>query len=183
MQALGAGKVEKGLVDRERFDQRRQFLHQLADLAADLGVFGHVGRQDDRFGTGGQRLEHRHGRADAANAGDIAAGRDDAALAAADDQRLVAQGGIVALFDGGIEGIAIEMGDRERVQFGMEFQAWPMTSRTARCAFGCGSVAVAAEAFAHGLSSPGQSQAAPRTPLESPWRLRASRVTTVSEKT
>ena len=37
------------------------------------------------------RLEHRHGRADAVGARDVAGGRHHAALAAADDQRLVAR--------------------------------------------------------------------------------------------
>ena len=56
-------------------------------------------------------------------AGDVAGGRDDAALAAADDHRLVAQGRIVALLDGGEEGVAIDMGDGERVALGVAQQA------------------------------------------------------------
>jgi hypothetical protein len=43
MEALGAAEIEEGLVDRERLDQRRQRLHQRADLAADADVFRHVG--------------------------------------------------------------------------------------------------------------------------------------------
>ena len=61
--------------------------------------------------TGLQRLEHRHGRAHALDAGDVAGGRDDAALAAADDHRLVGQLRIVALLDRRIEGVAVDMGE------------------------------------------------------------------------
>ena len=123
MQALGAGEVEKGLVDGERLDQRRQVEHHGADLAADRGVFLHVGRDDDRVRTGLQRPEHRHRRAHAADAGDIAGGGDHAALSAADDDRLVLERRIVALFDRRIEGVAVEMGDRQAVQLGVADEA------------------------------------------------------------
>ena len=42
VQPLGAGEVQEGLVDRQRLDQRRQLLHQRADLAPDRDVFLHV---------------------------------------------------------------------------------------------------------------------------------------------
>ena len=67
----------------------------------------------------GQRLEHRHGGAHAVEARHIAAGGDHAALAAADDHRQVGEPGIVALLDAGIEGVAVDMGDRQRIQFRM----------------------------------------------------------------
>ena len=80
------------------------------------GIFGHVGRQDDRLRAELQRPRHRHRRAHAEGAGDVAAGRDDAAPpAAADDQRLVGSSGRVALLDRGVEGVAIDMGDRQIV--------------------------------------------------------------------
>ncbi len=63
------------------------------------------------------RLEHRHRRMHAEGARDIAGGRDDAAGRAADDQRLVGKRGVVALLDRGVEGVAIDMGDGERVDF------------------------------------------------------------------
>ena len=91
VQPLGAGEVEERLVDRDRLDQRRQRLHHGAHLAADADIFLHVRRDDDRLRAGFERLEHRHGRAHALDAGDVAGGRDDAALAAADDHRLVLQ--------------------------------------------------------------------------------------------
>ena len=123
VQPLGAGKVEKRLVDRERLDQRRQRLHHGAHLAADADIFFHVRRDDDRLGAGVQRLEHRHGRAHALDAGDVAGGRDDAALAAADDDRLVLQRRIVALLDRRVEGVAVDMGEMQPVELRMPDQA------------------------------------------------------------
>ena len=111
VQALGAGEVEEGLVERERLDQRGQLEHHGADGAGDLEVALHPGRHHHRLGAELQRLEHRHGGADALDAGDVAGGGDDAAAAAADDDRAVAQARVVALLDRGIEGVAVEMGD------------------------------------------------------------------------
>ena len=89
MHALGAGKIEKGFVDRQRLHQRRQRLHGMAHFAADPHIFRHVRRDHDRGRAQRQRLEHRHGRAHAEGAGDVAGGRHHAALAAADDHGLV----------------------------------------------------------------------------------------------
>ena len=92
VQALGAGEIEEGLVDRERLDQRRQRLH---GLRAPRGRRGHISpcRAGSRVACGqsAQRLEHRHRRAHAVGARDVAGGRDHAALAAADDHRLVGE--------------------------------------------------------------------------------------------
>ena len=114
MQPLGAGEVEERLVDRQRLDQRRQRQHPLAHRAADLDIFRHVRLDDGGVRAELQRLEHRHRRADAVGARDVAAGRDHAALAAADDQRLVGESWVVALLDRGVEGVAVDMGDRQR---------------------------------------------------------------------
>ncbi len=46
VQPLGAGEIEERLVDRQRLDQRRQLQHQRAHLAADRGIFVHVGLDD-----------------------------------------------------------------------------------------------------------------------------------------
>ena len=85
VQALGAGKIQERLVDRQRLDQRRQRLHGMAHLAADPDIFLHVGPDDDGVRAQRQRLEHRHRRAHAEGARDVAGGGDHAALAAADD--------------------------------------------------------------------------------------------------
>ena len=80
----------------------------------DLGIDLHARLHDHRVGAELQRLEHRHGRAHAADARDVAGGRDHAAPPAADDDRLALELGIVALLDGGIEGIAIHVRDGQR---------------------------------------------------------------------
>ena len=138
MQLFGAGEVEERLVDRERLDQRRQRLHHRPHLAADADVFLHVRRDHDGVGAGLERLEHRHRRTHAADAGDVAGGGDDAALAAADDDRLVGQLRIVALFDGRIEGVAIDMGEVQAIEFGMPGQARAAAGRATRRQPGCG---------------------------------------------
>ena len=117
MQPLRAGKIEERLVDRDRLDQRRQRLHHGADLAADANIFLHVRRDDDCLGAGFQRLEHRHRRAHAVDAGDVAGGRNHAAFSAADDDGLVLQCRIVALFNSRIEGVAIDMREVQPVEF------------------------------------------------------------------
>ena len=132
MQALRAGKVEKRLVDGKRLDQRREAQHALADLPADSDIFRHVGLHHRRLGAERQRLEHRHGRAHALHPGEIAGGGDHAALAAADDDRHVAQGRVVALFHGGVEGVAVDMGDMQRVEFGVAGKARAAAMRAAR---------------------------------------------------
>ena len=116
-------EVEERLVDRQRLDQRRGRQHQPAHLLARTADISPCRADDDRLRAELQRLEHRHGRADAVDAGDVAGGRDDAAVAAADDDRLVAQAGVVALLDAGIEGVAVDMGDGEVGELGMGDQA------------------------------------------------------------
>ena len=66
----------------------------------------------------GEAMRHRGARA--VTARDVAAGGDDAAAAwMANNQGLVGERGIVTLFDGGVEGVAIDMGDGEGIQLGM----------------------------------------------------------------
>ena len=100
----------------KRLDQRRQRLHGVAHLAADPDIFRHIGADHDGMRAQRQRLEHRHRRAHAEGAGDVAGRRHHAALAAADDHRLVGDLRIVALLDGGIERVAIDVGQRQRGQ-------------------------------------------------------------------
>ena len=76
-----------------------------------------------------QRLEHRHGGAHPVDARDVAAGGDHAARAAADDHGLVGELGIVALFDRRIERVAVDMGDRQLVQFRMTDSRGPWQAR------------------------------------------------------
>ena len=146
MQTLGARQIEKRLVDRERLDQRRQRLHRAAHLAADADIFRHVGSDHDGNRTQRQRLEHRHRRAHAIGPRDVAGGRDDAALAAADDDGLVGQIGIVAFLDSRVKRIAVDMGERQRCQCVMANQARRSAGQAAFGSEGLIGQAVAAEA-------------------------------------
>ena len=79
-------------------------------------IFRHVRPNHDRGGAERQRLEHRHRRAHAIGPRDVAGGRDHAALAAADDDRLVGKLRVVALLHRGVERVAIDMRQRQRRQ-------------------------------------------------------------------
>ena len=123
VQPLGAGQIEERLVDRQRLDQRRQRQHRVAHLAADPDVFRHVGPHHRGLRAQRQRLEHRHRRAHPIGAGDVAGRRHHAALAAADDHRAVGDLRIVALLDGGVERVAVDMRQRQRRQRAVPDQA------------------------------------------------------------
>ena len=114
MKAGGAGQVEKGFIDRQRFDQGRDVLHHVADTIALGGILAMVGADHHGIGTGLQRLEHRHRRADAIETRDITTRGYDPPFSAAHNDWSVFQGGIVAFFDGCKEGVAIEMSDGQR---------------------------------------------------------------------
>ena len=124
-----AGEVHKRLIDGKRLNHRRQIAHHLADGAACLGIFRHIGLDDDRIRTSLTGLEHRHGRANAISPGHIAAGRNDAPNAAANDHRLVRKARIVAFLDGGIERVAVEMGDGKLEKFRMRDDSPGATDR------------------------------------------------------
>lgn len=51
------------------------------------------------------------------NAGDVASGRNDTAFAAANDHRLVGKLRIVTLLDRRVEGIAVDMCERQLAEF------------------------------------------------------------------
>ncbi len=182
MQRLGSGEIEEGLVDRERLDQRRGLQHELADVPADGAVLAHLRLDHHGVRAELQGLEHRHGRAHAIEARDVAGGRDDAPPAAADDHRLVLQLRPVALLHRGVEGIAVDMSNRERAQFGMAQEAPASALTAARTGSWVQAQAVAAEGR-RGQSSGGHSQAAPRTPLASPCLGGSRGVSQRSEKT
>src|SRR6202035_309823 len=94
----------------------------------------------------------------------------------------------VARLDRGVERVTIDMGDRQRVELGMLDKAGrPATLAAARAGGNGRQRAALAAQRAHGVpsgASPGDhSQAAPRTPLASPWLGGSRRVTTSSENT
>src|SRR6185503_19165921 len=93
----------------------------------------------------------------------------------ADDHRLVGEVRPVALLDAGVESIAVDMGEEQVVEIVMGDQPGRVAAAAAAAGIAAGRQrqAVAAEP-AHPRSLPiaagGHSQAAPRTPLESPCR-------------
>ena len=68
------------------------------------------------MGAEPQRFEHRHRGSHAEGARNVTRRRDHAAFTAADDQRFCRERGIVALFNGRIERVTIDVGDGERVE-------------------------------------------------------------------
>jgi hypothetical protein len=127
MQPVRSAQIKKGLVDRQRLNGGREIAHHGAELPADNGVFFHVRANDDCVRAGFQSLEHRHGGMHAECAGDVAGSRHHAAAPATDDHGLFGKARIIALFDGGVERIAIDVRDCEIGQFGMCQQAWTAT--------------------------------------------------------
>ena len=170
VQRSGAGQIEKRLVDRQRLDERGETQHLGPHRTPDFAVFRHLRADHHRVGAQRERPEHRHRRAHAVKPRDIAAGQNDASRAAADDDRLLGEFRPVALFHRRVKGVAIEVRNREVGQLVMRDEA-------RRAAFGaafrrgrrrCQGGAVAAQSRGHSRSSGGHSQAAPRSPLESP---------------
>ena len=131
VQPFGAGQVQKRLIKRQRLHHRRHRVHQRPDLARDGGVVTAARLDDDRLGAKPQRLKHRHRRTHALDPRKIAAGGNDAPLRAADDHRNAPQVRVVALFDAGIEGVAIHMRDGERQKLGMRHDARGPAGRAA----------------------------------------------------
>ena len=132
MQFFGACEVKKGLIQRQWLDRRGQVIHHRADGTAGFDVGGHAGFDDHRVRAEFQRLKHRHGGFDAPDPRDITGGRDHAAPSAADDHGFGRQIRIVALFDRGIEGVTIHMGDGQAAEFGMGNNAGRPAFRTAQ---------------------------------------------------
>ena len=76
----------------------------------------------------------------------------DTALAAANDDRLVGKRGIVALYDRRIEGVAIDMGDRKRLDFRVAQQPRRAATRAPVAIVRHVSAAITAEA-GHGVKA------------------------------
>ena len=72
--AVVVGEVEIGFIERDRLDDGGGGAEDGADVGADALVLRHVGRHDGGMRAQLQRLEHRHGRAGAELARDVAGG-------------------------------------------------------------------------------------------------------------
>src|ERR1700716_2838072 len=105
--------AQKGLVERDRLDQRRPLGEELHDRVGRLFVSLTVAGDEDRVGaepTGG--LE-RHGGMHTEGARLVRGRGHDTAVArsAADDERLAAVLGVIALLDRRVEGVEIAVQD------------------------------------------------------------------------
>ncbi len=119
VQPLRALQVDPRLVQRQGLNQRRQAVDGAEDALALGHIFAEVRLDHHGVGAGLQRLEHRHGGADAIQPRHIAGGGDHPALAAADDDRPVAQFRSIAFLDRGVEGVAVQVGDVQIAQLVM----------------------------------------------------------------
>ena len=98
---------------------RRKSPHLGAHFTSDFPILRHVRAYHDRIRAGGQRLEHRHGRAHAVEPRHVTADEHDAAGTAADDDRAISQLGPAALLDGRIKRVAIDMRDGQGAELPM----------------------------------------------------------------
>ena len=117
--------VEIGLVQRQRLDDRRVFGEDRPDLARDGFVGVETRLHEDEVGAFPLGGDGRHRGAHAELARLVTCRRDDAALArSANGHRLAAQFRIVALLDGGIEGVHVDVDDFARpCRFGRDVLA------------------------------------------------------------
>ena len=109
---LVLGNVEEGLVERDRLDDVGVFVEDFVNLFGNRLIDLHPSGDEDKVGAEPLRRNGGHGGVDAELARLIAGCGDDTSLVGvADGDRLAAQFGIVALFNGGVEGIHIDMYD------------------------------------------------------------------------
>jgi hypothetical protein len=117
--AAAAGDVEEGFVDRDRLHAVGEPPEHLHDLAGDAGVLLHVGRHVDSVRAQAPGLRDGHRAADAEAPGLVRRGGDDAASAPASrigahDHGPAAEVGMVALLDGRVERVHVDVEDRPR---------------------------------------------------------------------
>ena len=106
-------EVQKGLVDRERLNVAGQGAEVFSYGHAGLAVFGHIGLNDHRLRAKLPGFEHGHGRANTLNPRKVARRGHNAALPTADNHRAVTDRRVVTLFNGRVEGIAVDVGEGE----------------------------------------------------------------------
>jgi len=108
----GAGDVEVGFVDGDGFDDGGEAFEDGVDLLGELAVAREAAGDDDGLGTEAFGDDDGLGGVAAKFAGFVAGGGDDAARAVvADEDGLAAEGGVVELFDGGEEGVHVDVED------------------------------------------------------------------------
>ena len=112
-EALRAGDVEEGLVERDTLDERRERVEDVVDAPAVVGVDVVATRHEDGVGAQATGAHRRHRRPDAVGAGLVGAGRDHASVArATDDDRLALQRRIEQDLDRREERVHVDVQDR-----------------------------------------------------------------------
>ncbi len=110
---VGGLEVDERLVEGQRLDQRADLAQQRHHRAAGVAVGVEPAGEEGGVRAAAPRLGGGHRRVHPEGAGLVGRGRDHAAAAdAADDDRLAAQRGLVALLHGGEEGVEIHVQDR-----------------------------------------------------------------------
>ena len=100
--------VEERLVQRDRFDMRREVAEDRHDLAGQRLVAFEARRHHDGLRTATPGFGHRHGAADAIGPRFVTRRQHDPAMAVrSDENRLATQLGVVQLLHGRIEGIHV----------------------------------------------------------------------------
>src|ERR1700733_4300487 len=111
VQALSAGKIHVGFVDRGHVHLRREALENFVDLARVFAIARGVAIDENGLWAEPGGGSQRHRGMNAEFAGGVRSGRNDAALVglSADDYGLTDERGIEELLDGDEEGIHVDV--------------------------------------------------------------------------
>lgn len=112
MEASGTAHVEEGLVERDRFHERRHRPEQLHHPLADLAVVGVISGQEDGVGTESTGPSGGHGRVDPIGPGLIGrSGHHPAVSGTSHHHGLSHQLGSAPQLDSSEEGIHVDVED------------------------------------------------------------------------
>jgi hypothetical protein len=118
-QAVASGHIEKRLVERDRLDDRREFVKHAVQIGAHLSIAVMPSGQYHRRRAPAPRLGHRHGRTDASRSRLIRTGSHHAPEARpADDDGSAGQRRVVEHLDGCEEAVHVHVQDVENAVVG-----------------------------------------------------------------
>lgn len=118
-EAQRAGDVEIGLVERERFDHRRELAKDPLNDSGHFRVSRHAAGEEDPAGAEPARFDGGHRGVHAESPGLVGGRRDHTPRAGpSHDDRPSAELRVVVLFDRGVEGVEIRVQDRPRAVHG-----------------------------------------------------------------
>ena len=105
--------IEKGLVERQRFDEVGDLMEDLADLFAHFEILLKIRADEDSFGTEAVSLCAAHGGTNAVTTRFVGRSGDDSATlrVTADDDGTSPELGAVALLDGGEKRVHVDVDD------------------------------------------------------------------------